>query len=67
MAMTKKIKLLLAESEITQRDLADKLGISEPTLSKKIKLDNWRESDLDKIAEVCGCRFVGSFVRDEEK
>lgn len=43
--MTEKIKILMIKKDITQKELADKLEISQPTLSKKFKLDDWRESD----------------------
>ena len=62
MAMSKEIKKMLIDKEITQTELAEKLGIAAPTLSKKFKLDNWRESDLEEIARICGCTFVGKFI-----
>lgn len=64
--MTEKIKILMVKKDITQKELADKLEISQPTLSKKFKLDDWRESDLKQIAEVCGCEFEGSFILSNE-
>ena len=62
--MTEKIKMLLIKRDLTQKELADKLGISQPALSKKYKLDDWRESDLRKIAEVCDCKYEGFFFID---
>lgn len=67
MGMTEKIKILLIKRGLTQKELADKLGISQPVLSKKYKLDNWREDDLNKIAEVLQADFEGSFVLKDTK
>jgi len=52
---------------MTQRDLANRLGISQPTLSKKFALDDWRESDLRQIAEVCNCQYDSSFILSDER
>ena len=60
--MTKEIRNLMIDKGITQAELAEKLEVTQPTLSKKFKLDNWRESDLENIASVCGCKFVGKFI-----
>ena len=65
--MTEKIKILIIKKGITQKELADKLEVAQPTLSKKFKLDDWRESDLIHIAEVCGCKFEGSFIINDER
>lgn len=58
---TEKIKMVMLKCHITQKELASKLGITQPTLSSKFKLDDWRESDLRKIADVCGCVYENSF------
>ena len=60
--MTKEIRKLMIDKGITQAELAEKLEVTQPTLSKKFKLDNWRESDLENIASVFGCKFVGKFI-----
>lgn len=65
--MTTKIKMLLVNKNITQKELAERLGISQPTLSGKFKLDDWRESDLRKIAEICNCEYKSYFQIGEEK
>lgn len=68
MGMTEKIKILLIKKGMTQKDLADRLGITQPALSKKYKLDDWRESDLKQIANVCNCKYESNFIiEDDEK
>ncbi len=66
MAMTEKIKIMLIKAGMTQQDLAKKLGTSQPNLSKKFKLDDWRESDLEQIAKACGYTYEGYFRNNDE-
>lgn len=63
--MTNKIKALCAMRGITQQELADKLNTPQSNLSKKYKKDDWRESDLQKIAEVLNADFKGCFILNE--
>ncbi len=65
MSMTEKIKILLIKRDMTQRELADRLGTSQANLSKKYKLDDWRESDLKEIAKILNASFDGSFILNE--
>ena len=62
---TEKIKIVLIKCGMTQKELAEKLGISQPTLSGKFKLNDWRESDLQKIAQICGCKYEGFFKTED--
>lgn len=62
MGMTNKIKALCAIKGIGQKELAELLDVSQPVLSKKYKLDNWRESDLQEIAKVLNVEYKGIFV-----
>lgn len=64
---TEKIKILMIKKGITQAELADKLNVAQPTLSKKFKLDDWRESDLKEIAKVCDCQYESSFIISGER
>lgn len=64
MTTTGKIKMIMAARDITQKELAAKLGITQATLSGKFKLDNWRESDLKKIAAICNCDYKSLFILD---
>lgn len=61
MVMSKKIKILLAEKDLTLSELAEKIGTSQPNLSNKIQRDNFSEKDLMKIAEALGVKYEGFF------
>lgn len=67
MSMTEKIKILLIKRGMTQKELAEKLNVSQPVLSKKYKLDNWREDDLKQIAEILQADFEGTFILKDTK
>ena len=58
---TDQIKMVMIRAGLNQKSLAERLGITQPTLSSKFKLNDWRESDLRKIAEICGCSYEGHF------
>lgn len=64
---TEKIKILMIRCGTNQKELAAKLGITQPTLSGKFKLDDWRESDLKEIARICGCSYEGHFILDNNE
>lgn len=51
---------------ITQTELAERLGVTQPVISKKFKLNNWRESDLEKIAKVCNAEYEMVFKFNNE-
>lgn len=59
MAVSKKIKSLLAETERKQADLVDVLGMSsKQSLSNKFSNERWSADDLAKIAAFCGCKLA---------
>lgn len=60
--MSKKIKMLMLEREITQVQLAEKLGTSQSNLANKLKRDNFSEKELVQIAEILDATFEGRFV-----
>ena len=62
MGMTKKIKMLMIERDITQAELAKKLNTPQSNLSKKMKLDDWRESDLKEIAAALDANYESNFI-----
>lgn len=66
MGMTNKIKTLCAIRDINQQELAKKLNTPQSNLSKKYLKDNWKESDLQEIAQALNADFKGSFILKED-
>lgn len=65
MSMAKKIKLLLVEKDSNLSELAEKIGTTQPNLSNKMKRDDFRESELNQIADALGVMFESSFVLED--
>ena len=63
MAVSDKVKCLLAVSGKRQIDLAAYFGMSKQTMSNKMSRDSWSAKDLARVAEFCGCR-VGFLLPD---
>lgn len=62
MAKTKlRIKELLQERNMTQAELADKLGISRMTLNQNLYRNTFSLAKLEEIAAAIGCRVVDLF------
>ena len=59
MAISKKIKSLLMETDKKQSDLMGVLDMgSKQSLSNKFTHERWSADDLVKIAEFCGCKLA---------
>lgn len=66
-SMGEKMKILMSRRNINQKELAEKLGISQVTLSKKFKLDDFRESDVKEIAKALDAEFEGRLILNDTK
>jgi len=63
MGMTEKIRILLVKrGNISEAELARRLGILPQNLNVKMKRDNFTEGDLRRIAEVLDCEFEAGFI-----
>ena len=62
MGMSKKIRILLVERQMTIKDLASRLGTNGNNLSNKLARDNFSERELQRIAEALNCDFEAGFV-----
>lgn len=60
-----KIRFVLIKQGMTIKDLAEKLTQSQPNLSKKLKNNNFSETDLRKIAEATGTKLEINFVLED--
>lgn len=62
MALSEKIRILLVKrGNISEAELARRLGVSPQNLNNKMKRDNFTENDLQKIAEALDCTLSVSF------
>ena len=57
--MTEKIQLVMVKRKMSKTALAKSLNTSSANLSHKFKRDDFRESEIKKIAEVLNCTKLG--------
>lgn len=66
MAHCERIRILLVKrGNISEAELARRLGISPQNLHNKMKRDNFTESDLNDIAKVLDCSFKTEFILND--
>lgn len=62
MALSDRIRILLIKrGNISEAELARRLGISPQNLNNKMKRDNFAERDLQEIADALDCTLSISF------
>lgn len=62
MALSERIRILLVKrGNISEAELARRLGVSPQNLNNKMKRDNFTERDLSEIASALNCTFSVSF------
>jgi DNA-binding Xre family transcriptional regulator len=66
MGMSERIRILLVKrGNISESELARRLGVSPQNLHNKMKRDNFNEKELERIADVLNCDLEVSFrLRD---
>jgi transcriptional regulator with XRE-family HTH domain len=63
MAMTENIRIALVKrGNLSESELARRMGISPQNLHNKMKRDNFTETDLKEIAEALGLRLDIAFI-----
>lgn len=62
MDISKEIKKILIEKDMTLTDLANKLGTSQQNISAKLKKNNPRISEIEEIAAAIGYEFKIEFI-----
>ncbi|GHU15734.1 hypothetical protein FACS189479_02290 [Spirochaetia bacterium] len=66
MAMTEKIRLMLVkEGNISESELARRLGDTPQNLHNKMKRDNFSEKELLEIAAALDCTLKINLVRNK--
>lgn len=63
MAMAEKIRIMLVKrGNISEAELARRLGVAPQNFNNKMKRDNFTEKDLREIAEALGCTYTATFT-----
>ena len=66
MALSERIRILLVKrGNISEAELARRLGISPQNLNNKMKRDNFTEKDLQAIAAALDCTFAVTFTLND--
>ena len=66
MSMVEKIRILLVKrGNISEAELARRLGMSTQNLYGRMKRDNFTEADLQRIAKVLNCTFNAGFTLND--
>ena len=66
MGMVEKIRILLVKNgNITEAELARRLGTTPANLYHKMKRDNFSEKELRDIAAAVGCGLEINFINPE--
>ena len=65
--ISEKLEIVLKRLNINKKELADKLGTSQPNISKKFKYNDWRESDVKEICSAIGveCETIFKYIIQE--
>lgn len=68
MKIANKIRFLVIERDVKMKDVADKFGSTPSNWANKLKNDNFRVNELERIAEILDCDLEVNFVlRDSGK
>ena len=59
---SEKIRILAARKNISLSELARRFGVSQSGFMNRLKANNWRVSELQKIGEILGFEFITDFV-----
>lgn len=66
MGMAERIRIILVKrGNISEAELARRMGLSPQNLSNKMKRDNFAEQDLSSIAKALDCTFKSTFVLND--
>jgi len=61
-ALSEKIRILLIKrGNLSESELARRIGTSPQNLNNKMKRDNFTEKDLQEIAAALDCTFTATF------
>ena len=62
---SRKVKILLMDKQLKQRELAEKLGTKHANIGNKLTRDNFSEKDMQSIADALNCKLVIKLIDKE--
>lgn len=63
--VTKEIKKMMLDRDMTQSELAEKLGISQSNLAQKLKRNNFTINDMKSIVKALRYRLDINFIKED--
>lgn len=63
MDITKEIKKLLIDEDLTQADLANRINTSQGNLANKMKRNNFSVKEMQEIADALGYELKIEFIK----
>ena len=63
--VTKEIKKMMLDRDMTQSELAEKLGISQSNLAQKLKRNNFTINDMKSIGKALRYRLDINFIKED--
>lgn len=57
MNLSKKLKIAMLEMDVTQVELAKRVGQNQGNLSAKMVADNFRVNEFEKLVKALGCEL----------
>lgn len=62
---SRKVKILLMDKHLQQKQLAEKLSTSKNNLNNKLVKDNFTEKDMQSIANALNCELMIKLIDKE--
>lgn len=59
---SEKMNIILSRIGMTKKELAERWGIKQPSLTQKFKENNWKEADLQKFCDIVGYSYEIVFI-----
>ena len=60
--LQQKIKVACDTAEMSLTELGSKMGMSQASISKRVKTGKFTQEELEQMAAIMGCKYQSSFV-----
>lgn len=67
MDLAEDIKIICIKHKLSMTELAERTGQSQPNLANKLRRNDFKSSELEKIAEALNCELKISFIDKDTK